>query len=302
MGIAAAAIFGDAAVGEGAAVAAGEVGGSMAAGGAVAGDAALVTSGEEIAAAGASDAAAGTAAEGVAGGAAGSAVGDAGLITSGEELAGGMGLADAAGSGLIGDAMASPVASSLVDASGELTPLTQDAAATSTSTASGALTDPAAQAQALSAAQNGATPAGMGLQTPAAALQGGTVTPMGNTAWEGSGGFDAATSAGTPTLDTTTLSKAQLDGTNAFGANSVANSYAAPKTAADYFGDVMNWLKDPANKNLMTLGGNALSGMQKQAMWDQKMQLERDRLKQTSYGSATAGNRPGGGIIGGARK
>jgi hypothetical protein len=65
------------------------------------------------------------------------------------------------------------------------------------------------------------------------------------------------------------------------------NPGSAPQDSTSFFNNFSTW----ANKNKtllssgMQLAGGALKGANDGRMWDQKMQLERDRLAQTSHGS-----------------
>jgi hypothetical protein len=86
-----------------------------------------------------------------------------------------------------------------------------------------------------------------------------------------------------------------------------AGTQTAPQSASSYWSNIGNWINN--NKTLfssgMQLAGGALSGMNQRQMWDEKMQLERDRLAQTSHGSEIGNFAPRvsatPGIVNGAR-
>jgi hypothetical protein len=86
-----------------------------------------------------------------------------------------------------------------------------------------------------------------------------------------------------------------------------AGTQAAPMSSSSYWSNIGNWINN--NKTLFSSGlqlaGGALSGMNQRGMWDEKMQLERDRLAQTSHGSEIGNFAPRvsatPGIVNGAR-
>lgn len=77
----------------------------------------------------------------------------------------------------------------------------------------------------------------------------------------------------------------------------------APTDSGSFFGKFSSFAEK--NKTLFNSGLKVVGGMMEGAnegeMWDEKMALERDRLKQSSYGNTTSNFAPRRGIIQGAR-
>ncbi len=73
-----------------------------------------------------------------------------------------------------------------------------------------------------------------------------------------------------------------------------------PTSTSSFMSTMLDFTRN--NKDLMRLGAGAIKGMNDSAMFDKRIDLEQQRLNQTSYGSAVADTsvRPTG-IIGGAR-
>lgn len=143
-----------------------------------------------------------------------------------------------------------------------------------------AMQQPTADAAAAAGGANPATTPIDPVQTPA-----GTVSPP-----QAAPAYNAA-------RDSQAANAAQADG-------GFAGYRTAPTAAQSYWDSMTKWVQDPKNRTVLELGaklgGGALQGMQQQKMWDEKMGVERDRLKQTSYGSQVGQNRPHG-VINGAR-
>jgi hypothetical protein len=85
--------------------------------------------------------------------------------------------------------------------------------------------------------------------------------------------------------------------------DSTSTSLNAPQSSTSFFDKFSKFAE--GNKTLfnsgMQLVGGALKGANESKMWDEKMALEKDRLRQTSYGNTTASFKPRTGIIAGAQ-
>ena len=108
-----------------------------------------------------------------------------------------------------------------------------------------------------------------------------------------SAGAPAPSAAITPptpnALGLTDMSAGYQAPNNAYG--SVGNYGARKVASGGYLSQITGWMN--GNKDLVQLGGNALSGMQKQNQFDANLDLNNRRLSQTGYGSATARYYPG---------
>lgn len=126
-----------------------------------------------------------------------------------------------------------------------------------------------------------------------------SITPAASEASSGIVSMTGPQATVTP-MDTSIGVRAPAD---SFGIKNLGASFSSPQPSGGFWDSMSTWAE--RNKTLLNSGmqvvGGALKGANERAMWDEKMALDRDRLKLQSYGSQTANFAPGAIVTGGAR-